>query len=154
MRPRLPRLLPILLLLAGFVSGAGRPAAAAGARDVAIVGTAFRITLDAGQVLEGDALIGAVLEVADTEGNPLIVRIDGHQPDPLDPTGETVLYALSTPEPASGTWRELCEPGPDGLRMGFPVAGAWTATGEHVPVPGRVPLQSSIFSALCNDKIT
>jgi hypothetical protein len=136
MRLRLPRLLPILLLLAGFVSEAGRPAATARVRDVALIGTAFRITLDDDQVLEGDRLIGAVLETADTEGNPLTIRIDGHQLDPLDPTGETVLYALSAPDPATGIWRQLCEPGPDGLRMGFPLAGAWTTTGEHAPAPG------------------
>ena len=138
-RPQPLRLLPALLLLVGCVGGTGRTAAAA-VRDVAIVGTAFRITLDDGRVLEGDALIGAVLEAADTEGNPLTVRIDGHRPDPLDPSGETVLYALSTPDPATGAWRQLCEPGPDGLRMGFPVAGAWTATGEHVPAPGAFGL--------------
>jgi hypothetical protein len=138
MRSRLLRLLPtLLLLLAGYVSAACRPATAAEVRDVAIIGTAFRITLDDGRVLEGDALVGAVLEAADTEGHPLTVRIDGHRPDPLDPTGETVLYALSAPDPATGTWRELCGPGPDGLRLGFPLAGAWTAAGEHVPAaPG------------------
>jgi hypothetical protein len=77
-----------------------------------------------------------VLDAADEEGRPLTIRVDGQRLDPLDPSGETVLYALSTPDPATGGWRDLCEPGPDGLRLGFPLAGAWTATGEHVPAPG------------------
>jgi hypothetical protein len=28
---------------------------------------------------------------------------------------------------------ELCAPGPDGMRAGFPLAGAWTAAGGHDP---------------------
>lgn len=135
-RTLLRAVLPVLLALAGW-SGGSVPAPAVEVGKVEIVGTAFRITLADGRVLTGAALVGAVLDVADDAGNPLTVRINGHRPDPLDPSGETVLYALSTPDPAApGGWTSLCRPGPDGLALGFPLAGAWTADGRHVAAPG------------------
>src|SRR3954469_4612754 len=128
--------LPTLLLAACLGSGTSGSAVAAGLHEVTIAGNAFRITLDDGRVLAGRDLLGVELDAEDTEGKVLTVRIDGIEPDPLDPAGETVLYALSTPDPTAGGWKNLCDPGPDGLRMGFPLAGTWTATGEHVPDPG------------------
>jgi hypothetical protein len=126
-----------LLVLAAWLGGAAAGSAAE-VREVAIVGTAFRITLADGSVLAQDDLIGAVLEAADDEGRGLTVRVDGHRADPLDPSGETVLYTLSTPDPAgTSAWVELCGPGPDGVRAGFPLAGAWTVAGGHDPAaPG------------------
>ena len=126
-----------LLVLAAWLGGAAAGSAAE-VREATIVGTAFRITLADGSVLTQDDLIGAVLEAADAEGRELTVRIDGHRADPLDPSGETVLYNLSTPDPAgTDAWLELCAPGPDGVRAGFPLAGAWTAAGGHDPAaPG------------------
>jgi ADYC domain len=131
------RLAPALLL--GLAAGClatgpgGGTALAAGVREVAIEGTVLEVTLDDGRVLAGDGLLGAVMEAEDERGASLTARIDGYRPDPIDPSGETVLYALSTPDPAApGGWRELCRPAPDGTRAGFPLAGAWTATGEHV----------------------
>ena len=126
------------MLLLPLSLGAGREgdAAPAAAPAVEIVGTAFRITLADGRVLADDGLVGVVLETADTDGRPLTVRVDGYRRDPLDPSGETVLYDLSTPDPATGAWTGLCDPGPDGTRAGFPLAGAWTAAGEHVAAAG------------------
>ena len=126
-------LLPGLLLLL-LASLAGGSAAAAEVASVAVAGTGFRITLVDGSVLAGQELVGAVLEATDEAGHPLTIRIDCVEPDPVDPTGETLLHAFSTPD-GSGGWRDLCEPGPDGLRMGFPVAGQWTEDGRHLPVP-------------------
>ncbi len=37
----------------------------------------------------------------------------------------------------SGEWRNLCGPDPDGRRLGFPLAGAFTPDGRHVAIPGR-----------------
>jgi hypothetical protein len=131
------RHLPTIMLLS-----LGGEAGAAGVREVAIRGTALEVTLDDGRALAGDDLLGAVLEAEDDRGNPLTVRVDGLRPDPADPSGETVLYRLSTPDPAAPDgWRELCRPAPDGTRAGFPLAGAWTATGEHVAAgPGAFVL--------------
>src|SRR3712207_5838182 len=124
MRPRQGFCFLLALLLAvGFGSGSGGGTAAAGGREVAVVGTEFRITLEDGRMLTGRDLLGIELDTEDTEGRRLTIRIDDRVPDPLDPTGETILYALSTPDLATGGWTPLCDPGPDGLSMGFPLAG-------------------------------
>jgi ADYC domain len=137
MRPRQGFCFLLALLLAvGFGSGPSGGTAAAAGREVAVVGTEFRITLEDDRVLTGRDLLGIELDTEDAEGRTLTIRIDGIEPDPLDPTGETVLYALSASAPNAGGWKTLCDPGPDGLRMGFPLAGTWTATGEHVAEPG------------------
>ena len=70
----------VLLGLAAWLHGA-IAGSAAEVREVAIVGTAFRITLADGRVLAQDELVGAVLDAADAEGEPLTVRIDGHEHD-------------------------------------------------------------------------
>jgi hypothetical protein len=49
-----------------------------------------------------------------------------------------VLYTLSEQDPASGQWRNACLPDPDGRRLGFPLAGAFTADGRYEPSPGRL----------------
>ena len=109
--------------------------------SVEIVGARFRITDSDGHVLSDDELVGAVLTVADEAGHPLTVRIDGHERDPRDSNGATELYALSTPDPANGGWQPLCGPDPEGRRLGFPLPGGWTETGEHVRADG--------FSVIC-----
>jgi len=131
------RFIAALLLAACFGSGNGGDATATGLREVTIVGNSFRITLDDGRVLAGRDILGVEFDAEDTDGKSLTIRIDGIELDKLDHTGETVLYDLSTPDPNAGGWKNLCDPGPDGLRMGFPLAGTWTATGEHVAEPGR-----------------
>ena len=98
---------------------------------VAVGGTAFVVRLlPEGRTLDQDELVGAVLDVADEEGRPLTVRIDGHAVDPGDPAGEVVLYKLSALD-QGGAWQELCSPDPAGERWAFPLAGVWTAAGEH-----------------------
>jgi hypothetical protein len=138
MRPRQGfGVLLALLLAVGFGSGSGGGTAAAAGREVAVVGTEFRITLEGGRVLTGRDLLGIELDTEDTEGRRLTIRIDGLAPDPLDLTGEIMLYALSMSDLATGGWTPLCDPDPDGLSKGFPLAGIWTATGEHVAEPNR-----------------
>jgi hypothetical protein len=104
---------------------------AAAALEVGVEGTAFRVVDDSGRVLAQEELIGLVLTLADPEGQAMAVRIDGVEADPRDP--EITLYTLSTRDPASGQWQNACAPGPDGRRQGFPLAGRWTLSGEHVP---------------------
>jgi len=59
-------------------------------------------------------------------------------PDPKDPSGEIVLYALSEQDPVSGVWRNLCLPDPDGRRLGFPLSGRFALDGRYEPQPGRL----------------
>lgn len=102
---------------------------------VTILRTAFVVADAAGRSLPQDELVGAVIETADTEGRTLTVRIDGWERDERDPTGEVVLYRLSTPDGAGG-WADLCSPDADGRRLGFPLGGTWSDTGNHRPVAG------------------
>jgi hypothetical protein len=111
---------------------AASAAAAEAVRAVEIVGTAFRITTTDGRLLTGSGLIGAVLMLDDPNGSQLWVRIDAVRPDARDPTGETFLYTFMARDPASGAWVNLCAPDTDGLAMGFPLSGVWTASGEYL----------------------
>jgi hypothetical protein len=83
-------------------------------------------------VLTGPDLVGVTLTIGDPEGGGLVTRIDSVDPDPRDPSGETKLYVFSV-EDGAGGWRNLCDPDPWGERFGFPLAGIWTAGGEHQP---------------------
>ena len=116
--------LALLAIAAAVPASAGEPP------GITVVGTAFAVTDAAGRPLAQDDLVGAVIEAADTDGHALTVRIDGWERDARDPTGEVVLYRLSTPDGAGG-WQDLCSPDPDGRRLGFPLGGIWTGTGEH-----------------------
>ncbi|WP_156944388.1 ADYC domain-containing protein [Bradyrhizobium sp. Ec3.3] len=66
-----------------------------------------------------------------------LVRIDAVEHDPKDQSGEVVLYQLSEQEPASGEWRNLCQPDPEGRRLGFPLAGSFTQDGRYLPPSGE-----------------
>jgi hypothetical protein len=102
-------------------------------RTVEVVASSFRITMTDGRVLTGPDLVGAVLTIDDSDGDRILVRIDAVQPDPMDPSGEVTLHTFMAQDPTTGAWSNLCSPGPDGLAMGFPLAGTWTGTGEHLP---------------------
>jgi hypothetical protein len=133
------RVAAALLVLATVVAvGAPSPAApTAPARDVGIAGTRFQIELSDGRVLAQEELPGVVLAIGDGSGLQRRIRIDGSEPDPKDATGETMLYAFSEQEPASGEWRNVCQPDPDGRRLGFPLAGRFSSDMRHVAAPGR-----------------
>lgn len=104
---------------------------------VEVEGTAFRITLSDGHVLGQEELPGIRLMMGDGSGQQRTVRIDAVEHDPKDLAGEIVLYALSEQDPLSGEWRNLCGADADGRRLGFPLAGAFTADGRHIEMPGR-----------------
>jgi hypothetical protein len=125
-----------LLGLALAVGAAAEPAPV-----LTVERTAFIVRLPDGRALAEEELVGAVLEATDETGRPLTVRVDGFAHDPRDPAGEILLYRLSALG-ESGAWDELCLPDPDGERWAFPLAGTWTATGEHVPGEGA-------FSVTC-----
>jgi ADYC domain len=117
-----------------LVAAAG-PAAAA---SVSVVGSQFRVALDDGSVLQQGALRGVLLTFGDGSGRQQRLRIDSVEPDPRDKDGEVMLYGLSEQDPASGEWRNACLPDPDGRRLGFPLAGAFTADGRYEPAQGRL----------------
>ena len=126
-----PAMLAGLLVLAASALAAPGP-------NVTVDGTAFRVTLPDGHVLAQEDLPGAVLALGDGSGAQRRVRIDAVEQDACDPTGEVMLYTLSEPDPATGEWQNVCDPDPDGRRLGFPLAGAFTPDGRYVAVPGRI----------------
>jgi len=85
-----------------------------------VVGTSLRARLPDGSVRQGAELVGAVLVVA-VGGRTLRVRIAGVEPDARDPRGEILLYDLRIVTP--GGEEPLCDPDPDGRRLGLPLAG-------------------------------
>jgi hypothetical protein len=105
---------------------------------VTVEGTAFHITLPDGRVLLQDDLPGTVLTLGDGSGAQRRIRIEAVQHDDRDPTGEVILYTLSEPDLATGEWRNACDPDPNGRRLGFPLAGAFTSDGRYVSVPNRI----------------
>jgi hypothetical protein len=118
-----------------LLAAATQPAAAA---SVAVEGTQFRVTLADGRVLPQEALKGVALTFGDGSGKQRRIRIDSVERDPRDPDGEVMLYGLSEQDPESGEWRNACLPDPDGRRLGFPLAGAFTADGRYEPSPGKL----------------
>jgi hypothetical protein len=88
-------------------------------------GTAFRVTLSDGSIRQGTDLAGAVL-VFSVNGRPLSVRVAAIIPDPNDRTSSVLLHDFRV----AGTNIPLCEPDPDGKRMGFPLAGRTNGSGR------------------------
>jgi ADYC domain-containing protein len=99
--------------------------------QVEVVGTEFNLVLPDGRQVRGDDLVGMILTLEDPGSARRSIRIDAVQPDPKDP--EITLYALFVLDPVSGTWENPCGPDAEGLAMGFPLSGTWTAAGEHIP---------------------
>lgn len=130
-----------LALVAGLIvlaplatpNGASQAQGARSNQRIAVVGTEFKVRRGDGSIVSRAGLIGAVLTIADAKGNKITFRIDEIRRDAKDPAGEVWLYKLMVRDQRTGKWRNLCRPGPDGLAMGFPLAGTWTATGRHVP---------------------
>jgi hypothetical protein len=114
------------------------PAGPAAAASVSVVGSQFRLSLDDGSVAQQENLRGVVLAFGDGSGRQERVRIDSVEPDPRDKSGEIMLYGLSEQDPESGEWRNACLPDPDGRRLGFPLAGSFTADGRYEPAKGKL----------------
>lgn len=132
-----PRLLALCVLSTALLAASAvcaqaphetRPPAATPAVDV--VGTTLRARLPDGRTIEGQALTGAVLNVA-LGGRSLRVRIAGVETDARDPRGEVLLYDLRVLTPAGE--QPMCGPDPDGRQIGLPIAGRSDAFGFLVP---------------------
>jgi hypothetical protein len=67
------------------------------------------------------------------EADGVRLRIDAAIADPDDPSGAIVLYRFSRIA-ADGTATPYCH---SGGGLGFPMAGSWSAHGEHFHAPGK-----------------
>ncbi|MBX9946944.1 MAG: hypothetical protein K2Y40_22920 [Reyranella sp.] len=90
-------------------------------RSLGVEGTEIVVSLADGRSLRSKDLVGAVLKVR-FEGEPAEVRIAAVEADPDDKTGTVWLHSFEGRQ-ADGTWANLCGPGPDGRRQGFPLQG-------------------------------
>lgn len=141
--------LAVLALVAGPARAAGpaaapSPAAADRIASIAVVGTDFRVTLASGRILTGRDLVGAKLALVVPGGTtPEEVHIDAVVNDPLDPSGETLIYKMRAHDPESGEWVELCNPDAAGERWAFPLRGQWDEEGY--------PRSGGGFTLTCGD---
>lgn len=87
--------------------------------SISVEGTEIVVRLGDGRRLRSRELVGAVLKVR-FEGQPAEVRIAAVEPDPDDKTGTVWLHTFEGRQ-ADGTFSNLCSPGPDGRRQGFPL---------------------------------
>ncbi len=86
---------------------------------IAVDGTEFVVTLTSGKILRSGDLTKTVLDVR-FEGRPTRLRIAAVERDPQDKSGTVWLHAMEERQ-ADGTWRNICTPGADGRRQGFPM---------------------------------
>jgi len=133
---------PVLWMCAvGLALSTPAIAGPAVATSVEIQDTRFKVTLVDGRTLMSKDLIGAVLTVG-VEGRLLRARLDAVEADPDSPAGDVWLHSLSAPD-ADGSWQPICQPGPDGRRSAFPVAGRLQADGRLVPA------EPGVFHLVC-----
>ena len=123
------------------VSVAGHVSAAE-VQSVTVDGTAFVATFSDGRVMPSTELVRAVLTINTSSGR-LRLRIDAVERDPDAVAGPIWLHSFSVPT-ADGTWRTLCDAGPDGRRQGFPLAFR-----PRAPDGAMEPAPTGIFELVC-----
>jgi hypothetical protein len=110
-------------------------AAASGLQSVDVDGTEFKVTLTDGRVLRSAELVGATPTIS-TSGGTMRLRIDVVERDRETANAPIWLHSFSK-EAADGSRQPLCDPGPDGRRQGFPLAGREHSDGAMEPAePG------------------
>jgi len=117
--------IPLIALATALMLGdpavPATPAPAAALQSVEVEGTEFKATFADGRVLRSRDLVGATLTIA-LDAQTVRVRIDAVERDPDAKVGVVWLHTFS-PQGADGVWRNICNPGPDGRRQGFPIVG-------------------------------
>jgi ADYC domain len=114
---------------------------AAELQSIDVDGTEFRVTLTDGRVLRSAELVGATLTIS-TSGGTMRLRIDVVERDRETAIVPVWLHSFST-EAADGSRQPLCDPGPDGGRQGFPLAGRPRSDGAMEPA------EPGIFEIVC-----
>lgn len=125
---------PIVLLLTAFAAAATLPINSANADDrLTAAEGRIRVTAEDGTPRPDVSVIGREIAIGDPAAGGYIAKITGMIDDPHAAMDPVTLYQVRYRDPASGTWRELCKPGPHGLALAVPVAGTWSATGRFRP---------------------
>ena len=113
----------VALLFVVAVSSASTMAHSA---SLSVDGTHFLFKTDDGKTLRGAELVGAELDVGDGS----TMRIDAVRVDPVEPTGEILLYRISV-RMTDGAWQNACHAAADETREMFPIPGRWDAEGRY-----------------------
>ena len=113
----------LALLTAASMAASAQPPAVSSppVRSLGVKGTEIVVGLADGRSLRSKDLVGAVLKVR-FEGEPAEVRIAAVEADPDDKSKTVWLHTFEGRQ-ADGRWANLCGPGPDGRRQGFPLQG-------------------------------
>lgn len=101
------------------------------ADSLIVEGTEFVLERDDGRVLRSRDLVGARLTVDIGPAGTAEILIEAVERDAGDDTGAVWLHALKARLPGGESFIDMCEPDPDGRRLGFPLAyrgGSWTLT--------------------------
>ena len=93
-----------------LLSGPGQAAP-----QLRVEGTEFVLEQDNARVLRGEALAGAVLVLP--QGRIRIASVAREKP----PYGSEIFLYHFLVEDSAGSSQELCEPDPNGQRLGFPL---------------------------------
>jgi hypothetical protein len=109
--------------------------------SIDVDGTEFKVTLTDGRMLRSAELVGATLTIG-TSGGRMRLRIDTVERDRETRHAPVWLHSFSTAA-EDGSWRPLCDRGPDGRRQGFPLAGRGHADGTIEPA------EPGIFEIVC-----
>lgn len=121
MRPSIFAALATLLTVPFLATALPVAAGSPKVEGIAFEGTEFVVRLGDGRTLRSRDLVGAVLD-ANFGGKPVRLRLAAVERDPDDATGTVWLHTIETQLP-DGTWRNHCNPGPDGRRQSFPLDG-------------------------------
>jgi len=132
-----------LLLVAMLVGSNAALAAPTELQSVEADGTEFKATYADGRVLRSRDLVGATLTIA-VDTRAVRVRIDAVERDPDAKAGDVWLHTFSS-QAADGSWQNICNPGPDGRRQGFPLAGRVRADDAALD-----PAEPSTFDITCS----
>jgi len=100
---------------------------------IEVNGTDLRLITPEGQILTGQALIGAVIGIRDANGQAAHIEIENAILDPDNPNSQRWLYNLIVNDPVTGVRHNFCDPGPKGLQLGFPLRGTMTDDGGFNP---------------------
>jgi hypothetical protein len=82
--------------------------------------------------IRGSGFVGAALNFTDVNGMTGEVAVTQVDVDPMDPSGETLLYTLVTYDASTGQVNNVCKADAEGRAAAIPLRGRWDQTGTLI----------------------